>query len=243
MSDAKSPRVLLISLRDPSDSMAEHEARCFAEHLQIARGSLQVHAMPTGWPDLDGVDLVLFGGSGAYSVLDHPDVPWIKQGIDLLVEVVDRKVPAWASCFGFQGLALALGGEVRHDPSRQEMGAVWMQTTAEGRKDPIFGHLPAAGFWAQQGHQDCVDRLPAGVIHTARGDRVEHQALKVEGAPFWAAQFHPELTVQSTMDRARHYAERYMAPEELEGVLADMATGQDTPEVSTLLAHLLAHVT
>jgi len=221
--------------------MAEHEACCFAEHLGVPSAALRVHPMPTGHPDLDGVDLVLFGGSGAFSVLDRREVPWIQWGIDLLVEVVDRKIPAWASCFGFQGLALALGGEVHHDPSRQEMGATRLHLTEQGAHDPVFGHLPDS-FWAQQGHQDCVDRLPPGVVHTVRGDRVHYQAFKVRDAPFWAAQFHPELTIASTMDRARHYAERYMQPHELDGVLAQMAQGKDTPEVGTLLAHLLGVV-
>lgn len=236
------PKVLLVSLRDPADPMAAHEVTCFARHLGLPEHLLQVHPMPRGRPHLEGVDLVLFGGSGAYSVLDHVEVRWIAEAIDVLVEVVERRIPAWASCFGFQGLALALGGQVTHDVSRQEMGSVWMTLTAAGQADPVFGTLPP-GFWAQQGHQDHVDRLPAGVTLMAEGRNVRHQAFKVDGAPFWAAQFHPELTVQTTLDRARHYAERYMTAEQKAEVLETMGRGQDTPEVGRLLGTLLAHVT
>lgn len=221
--------------------MTSHEVRCFADHLGVAAAAIEVHSMPHGRPVLDGSDLVLFGGSGAYSVLDHVEVRWIAEAIDVLVEVVDRRIPAWASCFGFQGLALALGGEVNHDTERLEMGSVYMHLTEAGQRDPVFGTLPGS-FWAQQGHQDHVDRLPSGVQLMAFGDNVQNQAFKVEGAPFWAAQFHPELTVQTTMDRARHYGGKYMGDEERDAVLRRLAAGADTPEVGSLLAKLLAHV-
>lgn len=237
----RSARVLLVSLRDADDPMAEHEAGCFAEHLGLPRAALDLHPMPSGRPRLDEVGLVLFGGSGAYSVLDHGHVPWIREAIDVLVDVVDRKIPAWASCFGFQGLALALGGEVNHDEARAELGAVELEVTEHAASDPVFSTLPRR-FWAQLGHHDHVDRLPSGVTLLARGDAIPHQAFKVDGAPFWAAQFHPELTVRTTLDRALHYAEHYMDEEVAQAVLDHIRSGRDTPAVSTLLRHLRQHV-
>ena len=82
-------RVLLISLRDPKDPMAAHERLCFAEACELDIDQVATHSMTEGVPArwrLKEVDALLFGGSGAFSVLD--DVVWIRQGLDLLVDVV-----------------------------------------------------------------------------------------------------------------------------------------------------------
>ena len=68
--------------------------------------------------------------------------------------------PAFASCWGFQALARALGGEVVTDLVRAEVGTFEIQLTAAGRSDPLFGPL-GERFLAQLGHQDVVTRLPA----------------------------------------------------------------------------------
>ena len=107
------PRALLISLRDPADKMAWQERRCFADRADLPEDQVDMHSMADGRPGVDKLrryDAVFFGGSGAYSVLD--DVLWIKQGIELCLEVVGLRIPAYASCFGFQGLALAFGGRL-----------------------------------------------------------------------------------------------------------------------------------
>lgn len=228
------PKTVLVNLRDPSDEMCAHEARCFAEHLGIAPSDLTVHSMVNGAPVLDGIDMILFGGSGDYSVLDYENVPWIAEGLEVLLRVVDRKIPAWASCFGFQGLALALGGTVNRDATRTELGSVWLELTDEGRNDPLFSSLPDA-FWAQQGHQDHVDVIPAGVTRTVTGGAVDNQAFKLDKAPFWAAQFHPELTTKTTIDRALHYQKKYISDEDAGSVLDGLAGHEDTPEVNQLL--------
>ncbi|MFK7928489.1 MAG: type 1 glutamine amidotransferase [Myxococcota bacterium] len=233
-----SPRVLLVCLRDPDDPMVAHEVSAFTTRAGLAPGQLDIHHMCDGTPSLSKADVVFFGGSGSYSVLD--DVLWIRQGMDLLLHVVDRKIPAWASCFGFQGLALALGGEVNRDPERTEMGAVYLKPTPESAADPVFSVLPAGGFWAQQGHQDHVDRLPEGVTRMAEGTEIRNQAFKVDRAPFWASQFHPELTAKTTLDRFHHYSARYLSPEQQVTQLAQISRGTDSPEVGTLLRRVVA---
>ena len=232
--------VLLISLRDPKDPMAAHERVCFAEACRLELEQVAVHSMTEGMPArwrLREVDALLFGGSGAYSVLD--DVVWIRNGLDLLVDVVELGVPAWASCFGFQGLALALGGRVEHDESRMEMGSTWLHLTPAGETDSLFSALPKS-FWAQQGHHDHVTAMPSGVERLVTGDLCREQAFKVRDAPFWASQFHPELTVQRTLDRFRHYREHYLDSDG-DRVLRMLESGEESPEVSTLLERLVRH--
>ncbi len=227
-------RPTLISLRDPHDPMAEQELRCFRDSAGLP-SLVKVHAADTPLDQelIESASLFFFGGSGAYSVLDTHS--WVRNMLDFLVQVVDAKVPAWASCFGFQGLALALGGEVNRDDARQELGAFPIHLNKAGRHDPLFGELPDS-FFAQLGHHDHVDRLPSGVTLLCTGEKIRNQAFKVDGAPFWASQFHPELRKATTMERWNYYREHYSDPESAAIIDADMAAAPDTPEVQTVLA-------
>lgn len=215
--------------------MARQELRCFVESTGLPDLEL-VHAAETPLDErlLDRASMFFFGGSGAYSVLDQH--PWVRSMLDFLVVVVDRKVPAWASCFGFQGLALALGGEVNRDDARQELGAFPIDLTAAGAADPLFGPLPST-FPAQLGHHDHVDRLPSGVTLLATGRKIHNQAFKVDSAPFWATQFHPELRKATTIERWNYYRSHYAEhPAEAEAIDRVMDESPDTPEVQTVLA-------
>ena len=234
------PTALLISLRDPHDPMAEQERGCFAERSQLPLESVHLHPMAHGRPDaatLKRYDAVFFGGSGAYSVLD--DVPWIRAGIELCLQVIDLRIPSWASCFGFQGVALVLGGEVVRDAARTELGSTALRLTDAGVRDPLMGLLPQE-FKAQEGHHDHVERLPPGVTLLATGTISRHQAFKVDGAPFWASQFHPELTRHSTTARFRHYMEHYADDmDAAQRTLDKLASEEDSPEVGHLLVKLV----
>ncbi len=234
-------RRVLVSLRDPHDPMAFQEHRCFVESSGIP--DLEIAFASEGQLDdrlLDEAGLLFFGGSGAYSVLDTH--PWVRNMLDRLVQTVDRKIPAWASCFGFQGLALALGGEVNRDDARQELGAFPVDLTAAAALDPLFDHLPST-LDVQLGHHDHVDRLPKGVTLLATGRVSYHQAFKVEGAPFWAAQFHPELRKATTTERWNYYREHYSGdPEEAARIDRVMAESPDTEVAQTIIRRFVEWV-
>jgi GMP synthase (glutamine-hydrolysing) len=228
------PKALLVSLRDPNDPMAEQERKCFAARSQLPVEMVDVHPMANGRLDRSALrryDGVFFGGSGAYSVLD--DVGWIKEGMQQCLDVVDERIPAFASCFGFQGLALVLGGEVVRDDERQELGAYELELTEHGANDP------PRRFWAQEGHHDHVMRLPPGVTLLASGSGTFNQAFKVDGAPFWASQFHPELTAETTVERFLYYAALYAAPGTSDRVVSHLRSGIDTPEMGDVLARVV----
>lgn len=241
MNEHVAPRALLVSLRDPHDAMAAHERACFALHAEVPVDHIDLHFMVEGPLHLSHAthyDGVFFGGSGAYSVLD--DIHWIREGMVALQRVLDARVPSWASCFGFQGLAVALGGEVRRDDDATEMGSTLLDLTPAGVDDPLMGALPAQ-FWAQEGHHDRVTRIPPGVTELARGTVCPEQAFRVDGAPFWASQFHPELAKKHTIERFHHYRAHYFEgpPAEADAVLAELEAGLETDGVPQLLARLL----
>lgn len=231
-------RDVLVSLRDPDDPMALQELRCFRESTGLA--GIEILFASSSKLDerlLDEARVLFFGGSGAYSVLDPH--PWVHEMLDFLVRVVDHRVPAWASCFGFQGLSLALGGEVNRDDERQELGVYPIELTAAGAADPLFSSLPEQ-FNAQLGHHDHVDRLPSGVTLLARGRSIENQAFKVDGAPFWATQFHPELRKETTIERWTYYRAHYSDAAGAAAIDRAMMDAPDTPDAQTVLRNFVA---
>lgn len=231
-------RRVLVSLRDPHDPMSQQELRCFRESTGLP--DLEIAYANAGELDdrlLDEASMLFYGGSGAYSVLDQHQ--WLKDMLDKLVVTVDRKIPSWASCFGFQGLALALGGEVNNDDARTELGAFDVDLTSHGMADPLFSHLPAS-FPVQLGHHDHVDRLPSGVTLLVSGRKIHNQAFKVDGAPFWASQFHPELRKATTIERWNYYRALYADPAKAAGIDAMMEAAPDTPDSQTILQKFVA---
>ena len=93
--------------------MVKHELNCFKKALKVSHIECINASSEKLTDDLLEKDLILFGGSGAYSVLDNKS--WIRSSLDFLIKVVENNSLAWASCFGFQGLALAMGGTVVRD--------------------------------------------------------------------------------------------------------------------------------
>ncbi|MSP54944.1 MAG: hypothetical protein EXR69_04965 [Myxococcales bacterium] len=226
-------RSLLISLRDPEDPMAEQELRCFRSSSGIS-DLRKVHARDTALDKelLASSDVFFFGGSGAYSVLDTHG--WVGGMLQFLLRVVDSRKPAWASCFGFQGLALALGGQVNRDDERQELGC-FLIDRVPGMADRVFDAAPPV-FYAQLGHHDHVDVLPPGVTLLCTGRVIRNQAFRVDGAPFWATQFHPELRRATTLERWNYYRQHYAGdPERAARIDKLMEESPDTPEAEGII--------
>ncbi len=155
----------------------------------IYRNAVTQPADPT-W--LDGVDGVIFGGSGEYSVHHPKSLVWVTPLRHLLDRVLDRDVPCFGICFGHQLLGLHLGAPVITDPDREEVGTVQLRLTWEGRQDPLFSQLGDV-FAAHTGHSDHVVGLPPGVALLATGQGCTTQAFGVIGRPVYSTQFHPEL--------------------------------------------------
>ncbi len=200
-------RYLLLQVRNPDDPMATHEVECFARALQCEPQRIREFDLLRGYPtpaQLDAVDIVLLGGSGDYSVSKGGD--WLKPALDVMRQLHGMSKPTFASCWGFQAFAQALGGNVIADPDRAEVGTYEVYLTDQGREDPLFGPLAAAGkfFSAQMGHEDVVDRVPDDAVLLA-ATRLANQAFCFPGTPIYCTQFHPELDRATLLDRLRKY--------------------------------------
>ncbi len=232
--DLDSARIRLIQIRTNPAVLAEEQAS-FQARLGIGPGGIVVsNAIGEALSPalLDGVDAVMIGGAGAYSVTQTYD--WTQDLIDLCRVCADRRLPLFGSCWGHQFVARAFGGEVVHDPDRAEMGTHEVEVTDEGRRDPLFATLPRR-FATQMGHQDRVARLPAGAVELATNDRAPFQAFRLADLPVYGTQFHSELDAETERQRLVAYRDHYpeMAdPERFDAVVAAL---RESPEADDLL--------
>lgn len=203
-------RYRLLQARLPSDRVRYEEHAAFVQRLGVRADEVEPWDLLSQPLDhgtaLGDADAVLVGGSGAFSVYD--DAPWLPGFIDLMGALADQGTPTFASCFGFQALVVALGGEVRKDEAAAEVGSFEISLTPEAAVDPLFGLLPER-FIAQQGHKDRAVRWPGGLVHLARSERCPYQALRVADKPVYATQFHPELTWEENRTRFSRYFDMY----------------------------------
>ena len=239
----KALRLLLLQAREPDDPMRDHEHECFVNGTQLEPHQIVTHDLLSGPPTLEEIqqyDALLMGGSGEFLV-SKGNQPEFEPLLELLREVVSRKHPTFAACYGFQAMVQALGGEVIHDPENVEVGTFELELTDAAKHDELFRHLPRR-FVAQQGHKDRAARLPEGLVHLASSERAPYQALRVPNAPVWAVQFHPELDRDGNRMRYRHYLENYSPTLTAAEVDAAMDRFDHSPEASRLLEHFLKTV-
>jgi GMP synthase (glutamine-hydrolysing) len=234
-------RYLLLQVRNPDDPMRQHEVRSFARALGSEPELVRVFDMlqgRVGKVELAGADMFLLGGSGHYGATGEGQ--WLERALDSLRFVYETRQPTFASCWGFQALARALGGRVVKDLSHAEVGTHELRLTPAGQADPVFGPLGPT-FDAQMGHEDRVVELPPGAVRLAFSDLVENQAYRFDDRPIYCTQFHPELTREDLLMRVQAYPEYVeriagVPPERFPEML------RDTPGTGALLRQFVAYV-
>ncbi len=98
-------------------------------------------------------------------------------------------VPTFGICYGFQAMALALGGEVART-GLSEFGRTPLTVTEPA--SAIFGGLPtASSVWMS--HGDAVHRAPDGFVVTAVTDGAPVAAFEDRERRLAGVQFHPEV--------------------------------------------------
>jgi GMP synthase (glutamine-hydrolysing) len=227
-------RYLLLQTRNSDDAMRQQEVRCFARMLDCEPSDVGVVDFLVRGPlpsELAKSDVVLLGGSGHYSAAGEGD--WLERSLDALRELHYAAKPTFASCWGFQAMARAMGGRCIHDPQHAELGTVELHLTDAGRTDPLFSSLPPI-FTGQAGHEDHVVDLPPDAVLLASSNRVRNQAFRFTGKPIYCTQFHPELDRTALLERARAYSE-YI--ERIAAMSYEEFTTccRETPEANSLL--------
>jgi GMP synthase (glutamine-hydrolysing) len=99
-------------------------------------------------------------------------------------------IPVLGLCYGFQAMAMAMGGEVAPDGTR-EYGRTELTVTSDAA-GVLHGGLPAKHpVWMS--HGDSVVRAPAGFTVTASSQRAAVAAFEDTDRRLAGVQYHPEV--------------------------------------------------
>lgn len=231
-------RFLLLQIRDEA-AIRQEEHASFIRHGELAPEQLDVLNVfdrPHFSPDvLEGYDALFIGGASEASVLEPRDYPFVVDGQHLISHCIDREIPVFASCFGFQMAVLALGGDVVRDRNHYEMGTIPIRLHASAGTDPLLQGMPEE-FLAVSVHQEKSVTVPRGCELLASTDDCIH-VFRVDGKPFWAFQFHPEVDRATLVSRLTFFKERYTKDDDhLDEVIT---TAEETPESNGLVARFV----
>jgi GMP synthase (glutamine-hydrolysing) len=124
--------------------------------------------------------IILSGGPSSVYAAGAPQVD---------LELFDTGIPVFGICYGFQAMALALGGEVRQT-GLSEFGATSLSLTGDG--GVVLGGLPSTQqVWMS--HGDAVFAPPPGFTTTATTEGSPVAAFESGSRGFAGVQFHPEV--------------------------------------------------
>jgi GMP synthase (glutamine-hydrolysing) len=233
-------RILLLQARYSGDPAIDNERASFARAAEVPLEQVRSHSLLDGPPTLAVIrdhQAVMIGGAGEFLV-SKADLPRFDSTLERLTETVEAGQPMFASCFGFQLLVKALGGEIIFDQGGMEAGTYDLELTSSGAGDPIFGALPRV-FQAQLGRKDRAARLPDNTEHLAGSQAAPYQALRITDKPVWATQFHPELTGAENLARYRAYLETYAAHMTTDEITASIARFGESPDTIHLIGRFM----
>ena len=165
-----------------------------AQNLTTATRSIDIIGgeAPPAHADCRGVILT----GSAHSVNERQ--PWSEALRPWLQEAVARELPVFATCYGHQLLADALGGTVGANPNGMEIGNITLNRLPACDDDPLFAPLPAT-FSANAWHSESVLQLPPGAVALVANDHDPHHAYRL-GKNAWGVQFHPEFAQEAMRD-------------------------------------------
>ncbi|MFM6847638.1 MAG: glutamine amidotransferase [Terrabacter sp.] len=230
---SRRPFLLLTSRVD--DALAEQEREAFLR-LTGLRADDVVHLrieQRTFLPlDVTAYAGVVLGGS-PFTVSEprdskSPTERRVEDELTVLIrELVEREVPYLGLCYGVGATSLALGGVVDRTYG-EPVGSTTVRLTAAAADDPLFRGLPDA-FTAFVGHKEAATEPPPGAVVVATSDPCPVQAYRV-GACAWVTQFHPELELETFVERIRAYAHLgYFRPDEQDAIIESVSTADVSP--------------
>ncbi|MDA2936569.1 hypothetical protein MYX06_05110, partial [Patescibacteria group bacterium AH-259-L05] len=178
-------------------------------------------------------DALFIGAAGDYSVEEvQKKFPRVYKQLEQVANRCRSKgLPVLNICLQFW--AVLLGGEVKSDPSRKEVGTITVKLTEEGKKDPLFYDIPRE-FKAQAGHKDYTSKLPEDAVLLAYSDLCPVHAYRT-GEKEYVMQFHPDLDKKRLIERIVFYAEKGYAPEDPKEFDRLINSLEETPLAVTLI--------
>ncbi len=196
---------LLIQARKLDDPMIQNELECFKRIINLKSKKIKILDVTreTITPKIiKKFDVILVGGSGDYSIAKGGI--FMNQTLNLMKFLYEESKPTFASCWGFQAMAKAMGGEVINDLQLAELGTIKLTLTKEGKNDPIFKNL-SNSFFCQMGHEDIVIKKPINSTILASSEKIKIEAFCFNNKPIYCTQFHPELALEDLKYRMQTY--------------------------------------
>ena len=201
----KKLKFLLLQARRQNDPIIINELNCFSRSLNIEKKYFTIKDLTRDnikYSDIKKHDFIIIGGSGDYSIAKGGF--FMNQTMDIMKFIFDKSKRTFGSCWGFQAMAKAIGGEVTNNLKLAELGTVELELTKKGQKDPIFGKMEKK-FLCQMGHEDIVTKKPENSIILASSEKIEIEAFCFQNKPIYCTQFHPEIRVEDLKKRMRNY--------------------------------------
>lgn len=234
-------KILLLQIRK-HHLVRKEELVSFAKYSNISEKQITIlNVFDTSYfdPDIvDNYDAVFVGGASECPVTDETNFPFITHCKELLLYCLEINKPVFASCYGFQLVVLALGGEIIHVEKDFEMGSIPIKITPDAQNDPIFNNTPD-NFLAISVHQDKAIATPVGCTLLAYTNECIH-AFRVDKKPFWCTQFHPEVDKQILIERLTHFKDKYTSSDEhLQEIINNT---KETPESNILISKFIDYV-
>jgi GMP synthase (glutamine-hydrolysing) len=226
------PFLLLGTRADDTAADDEYEAflrfsglaEAHLRRVRLERAPLRDHVGEGGLTDWSGVVL----GGSPFNWSDPEDVKSpVQRRVeadlgDLLDRVVAADFPFLGACYGVGSVGIHQGAVVDRTFA-EPVGAVPVTLTGAGRRDPVFGALPAT-FDAFVGHKEAVRELPDHAVRLASSPTCPVQAFRI-GRHVYATQFHPELDVAGLCTRIDVYRHAgYFHPHEADDLKARART-------------------
>lgn len=234
-------RILLMQIREHA-AVKDEELHCFVKYSGLKKHQftiLDVFKDPSfDTKMIDNFDALFVGGASSANVLLDDTFPFLQNSRDLLSYCINKKIPVFASCFGFQLAVQSLNGEIIHQENDFEMGTVPIKISPKGREDILLNDVPD-NFYGVSVHQQKAIVAPPNTEVLAYTDECIH-VIKVVDCPFWAFQFHPEVDLSVLTHRLGVYSDKYTKDSEhFENIIKNAC---ETPESNLLLIKFVNRV-
>ena len=210
---------LLLAIR-AEDTAADNEYESFLAFAGLGERDLRrwrLEQRALGDVDLQDWSGILLGGGPFNSSDPEESKSPVQRRVEadlrgLLEKVIGADFPFLGACYGVGTLGSHQGASVGSQYA-EPVGAVRVTLTREGRRDPLFGALPAT-FDAFVGHKEAISVLPPHAVLLARSPTCPVQAFRI-GRNVYATQFHPELDAAGLCTRIDIYKHAgYFEPEQ-----------------------------
>lgn len=167
-------KILILDFGSQTTQLIGRRIRDLGVYCEI----VPYHQLPQ---DLTGIKGIILSGS-PYSVY-QPEA--FKIDLSLII----GKVPLLGICYGAQFIAHQGGGKVEACNTR-EFGRAHLEVL--DTTDLLLQGIPQQSSQVWMSHGDTITALPTGAKVIAKTDTIPTAAYRLENAPVWAVQFHPE---------------------------------------------------